>query len=122
MEKKITKKEIYAELLALEEVKSNPMYVEFIQHEIELLSRPRKRSGAPTAKQIENQKIGEEIVSIIRELGEPASVKMIKEAAPENIAELSTQKISAILRTFVNDGVLTKEMVKKVTYYSVAGE
>lgn len=118
MEKKMTKKEIFAELLTVDGVKENEMFVNFIQHEIELLNKPRSKRTGQTAKQIENQKIGEQIVEVIADYGHSMNIKMIKEAAPE-YEDLSSQKLSAILRKFVEDGILVKEVIKKITYYNV---
>ena len=43
--KKLTKRDRYAQLLALNEVKANPDLVAFIEHEVELLARKNSVNG-----------------------------------------------------------------------------
>ena len=54
--KKLTKRDRYAQLLTLNEVKANPDLVAFIEHEVELLTRKNTANGekALTPNQIQN--------------------------------------------------------------------
>ena len=54
MEKKITKKDRFNQLLAIDGVSANDELVAFIQHEIELLEKKAGKSGS-TKQQKENE-------------------------------------------------------------------
>ena len=92
--KKLTKKDYFNELKGL--VSDRQDLVDFIDHEIELLSKKSSRT-APTKTQVENEKIKEKIVATLVELGKYATITDIQNANTE-LADLSNQKISALLK------------------------
>ena len=92
--KKLTKKDYFNELKVL--VADRQDLVDFIDHEIELLSKKSSRT-APTKTQVENEKIKEKIVATLVELGKYATITDIQNANTE-LADLSNQKISALLK------------------------
>ena len=62
-EKKITKREKFEMLKALNEVKGNPMLVEFIDHELDLLAKKNASGeGKMTASQKANEELKEKIL------------------------------------------------------------
>lgn len=88
----ITKKEKFAALLKIDAVKGNPMLSEWIEHEIELLNRPRKKK--PSAASVENAEIAERLKNAM-------DINAIYTSA--DIAALigndySSQKVTAIMR------------------------
>ena len=99
-EKKITKKDRFNQLLAIEAVKTNAELVDFIKHEIELLEK-KNTSRKPTATQVENVAIGNKIVDL---LNKPMTISEIrKELVNAGVGDFNPQKISPIMRNLVAD-------------------
>ena len=123
-EKKITKREKFEMVLKM--VEGNDMLTEFINHEIELLS---KKSGSGSAKKDEEQ---EQFFDVIRDiLAECADVKGMQcgaiakdsraaEFAWKDGKETSSQRVSAMLKKLVDKGDVVKVTDKKVTYFHLA--
>lgn len=89
----------------------------FVNHEIELLENKRS-STKPTKTQTENLAVKETIVSVLKEMGKPATISEMQKFSTE-LAEFSCQKLSALLKQLVeNDKTVTKVTEKKKTYFS----
>lgn len=114
-EKKLTKAQKYDLLLAIEEVKENPVLKEFVEHEKELLTNKNaKKSSEPTKA----QKANEELAKVIydgMEVGKTYKCADIAKTIPE-CAGMSTQKISPIMRNH-EDVLWVKVVEKRVTMY-----
>ena len=115
MEKKITKKEMFAQIR--EVVADNADMVAFIDHEIELLS---KKSGSkkPTATQIANEGLKATILAVLE--GSEGMTASEVLASSDEFAGLSNQKITALLRQLVLDGSVTKITDSKKTLFKLA--
>ena len=115
MEKKMTKKEMFA--MIMEEVKGNAEMVAFLEHEIELLN---KKKGSANSKKEEEQKAVMELIRIrLKAIAKPVTVSELQFADVE-LAKLSNQKISAMLKKMVDNGEVVKTIEKKVSYFSIA--
>ena len=114
--KKLTKKDYFNELKVL--VADRQDLVDFIDHEIELLSKKSSRT-APTKTQVENEKIKEKIVATLVELGKYATITDIQNANTE-LADLSNQKISALLKQLYDNKVIEKVIDKKKAYFKAS--
>ena len=89
----------------------------FNNHEIELLENKRSTTK-PTKTQTENLAVKETIVSVLKEMGKPATITEMQKFSTE-LAEFSCQKLSALLKQLVeNDKTVTKVTEKKKTYFS----
>ena len=89
----------------------------FVNHEIELLENKRS-STKPTKTQTENLAVKETIVSVLKEMGKPATITEMQKFSAD-LAEFSCQKLSALLKQLVeNDKTVTKVTEKKKTYFS----
>ena len=112
---KLTKAQKYEMLLNIEEVKGNPILVEFVEHEMELLANKNtKKSAEPTKAQKANAELATAIYNgmVPNRLYKCAE---IAKAIPE-CEGMSTQKISPIMRN--GEGSLFAKVVeKRVTYY-----
>jgi len=108
----MTKKEMFTEIRAI--VADHADMVEFIDHEIELLSRKRT-STKPTKTQRENAVIKEQITAVLTD--EPMTIGEINVAMG---TEYSPQKLSALLRQLCLEGVAVKDTVGKVPYFALA--
>ena len=114
--KKMTKKDFFKELRGM--VADRQDLVDFIDHEIELLSKKSSRT-APTKTQVENEKIKEKIVATLVELGKYATITDIQNANTE-LADLSNQKISALLKQLYDNKVIEKVIDKKKAYFKAS--
>lgn len=115
MTKKITKRERYAQLLAI--VSDNPELVEFINHEIELLDR-KKSSGErkPSAVQIANEEYKKDILAFMNENQMYLISELIKEV--DSLEGFSNQKVASLMNALVKEGRMTKQEVKRKVYYT----
>ena len=114
--KKLTKKDYFNELKGL--VSDRQDLVDFIDHEIELLSKKSSRT-ALTKTQVENEKIKEKIVATLVELDKYATITDIQNANTE-LAYLSNQKISALLKQLYDNKVIEKVIDKKKAYFKAS--
>ena len=117
MEKKITKKEIFGMLLKVDEVASNEIFVNFINHELELLDRKSSKSTV-SKTQIENEKIKKAIVVALTEIAKPVTITELQELNDE-MSNYSNQKLSALLKQLVENNQVVKTIDKKKSYFSI---
>ena len=92
--------------------------IEFINHEIELLDRKNSADKKPTAVQIANKNIAEAILNGMEENNMYTITDLLK-AIPE-CAELTNQKVSAIVRQMVADGKVVRIEDKRKTFFKKA--
>lgn len=119
MEKKITKKDYFNLLLTFEEVKENEKLVEFLNHEIELLERKNKRT-TPTKVQQENENLKKIILEELSEIAKPVTIKELQTLSTRlNLNLYSNQKISSLVRQLKQEELVTSEIQKGRTYYSI---
>ena len=116
----MTKREMYVALLAMDSVKAVPKIVEGIQHEIDLLNKKASAERKPTKVQQENENLKIAITEYLRECGSAKAVKELLVEVPE-LAGLSTSKVASLVTALWNkgEGVLNRETVKKVNYYTL---
>ncbi len=114
--KKMTKKDYFNVIKGL--VSDRQDLVDFIDHEIELLSKKSSKT-APTKTQVENEKLKEKIVATLVELNKYATITEIQEANVE-LAELSNQKVSALLKQLVDTKIVEKMIDKKKAYFKAS--
>ena len=120
---KVTKRERFAQLMEIvkaSDVENSAELVSFIEHEVELLTKKNSRSGKPTKTQVENEAIKTQIVSILERVGKPMTVTQL--LAENELADLSNQKVSALLTQLRKSGEVVRTTEKKVAFYSLADE
>ena len=115
---KVTKRMRFEQIKSL--VSDNEELVAFIDHEIELLNKKNSRTGKPTKTQVENEAIKAQIVSILERVGKPMTVTQL--LAESELADLSNQKVSALLTQLRKTGEVVRTIEKKVAFYSLADE
>ena len=117
--KKMTKKEtinlLIDVLMGNKEVEDVQMFIDFLVNERELLERKSKNSGK-TQTQKENEKLKEKIVETLKELNKFSTITEIQESNTE-LADLSNQKMSALLKQLVDTNVIEKVIDKKKAYF-----
>ena len=118
--KKLTKKDRFNQLLAIPAVQADTEMVAFIEHEIELLSNKNKADNKkPTAKQLENEALKIELLNYM-EVNTLYSISDFQKQV-EACADLSNQKIAAILRQMKdNDKTVEKVEDKRKVYWKLA--
>ena len=117
--KKMTKKDYFAQLVGIvesTEIDNKKELLNFITREVELLNKKNSRSGKPTTRQIENEKIKTSILAIL-ECGKPLTVTQIM--AELNDSSLSNQRVSALLTQLKDCGEVVRTVEKKVAFYSI---
>ena len=117
--KKMTKKEtinlLIDVLMGNKEVEDVQIFIDFLIHERELLERKSSNSGQ-TRIQKENEILKEKIVKTLKELNKFSTITEIQESNAE-LADLSNQKISALLKQLVDTNVIEKVIEKKKAYF-----
>ena len=116
--KKITKRERFNSLLSLSEVQADAGLVAFIEHEIELLDKKNSGEKKLTAQQTANEGIKDAIVEAM-EPNHLYTVTEIQKSVAE-CAELSNQRVSALLRQLKDDGLVVRTEDKRKAYFSKA--
>ena len=117
MEKKITKKEMFAMLLEVEGVKGNAEMEAFIKHEIELLEKKASKSGS-SKTQKENVEIRANLLTALAEVGKAVTISEFQKES-EYASQFSNQKISALFKTMVEkDCTVEKTVEKGKSYFS----
>ena len=116
--KKLTKKDKFNALLSIAEVKSNADLVEFITHEIELLDKKNSAEKKPTAQQTANDSIKAAILANMEE-GKRYTITDLIKSVPE-CADLTNQRVSALVRQLVDDKVVVRTEDKRKAYFSLA--
>ena len=117
MEKKLTKKEMFTMLLAIEEVGANEELVNFIKHEIELLE---KKAGKTSKSQKENESIKAQLVKELTTIGKAVTVtEFIKASEYAQKNEFSNQKITSLFSQLEKTQEIQKTVLKGKSYYSV---
>lgn len=116
--KKVTKREYFNTLRGIVENLDREDLVEFIDHEIELLNK-KATSKKPTKIQVENENIKGLILEGLKNLGKPVTISELQES-DENLANLSNQKISALLTQLIKDNKVVRVEDKRKAYFSLA--
>jgi hypothetical protein len=116
--KRITKTDRFNELLNLDEVKSNPELVDFINHEIDLLVKKNTGDKKPTATQMANEALKISIAEGMEQNRLYSCTEIIKEIPA--CAGLNPQKVSPLLNQMVEAEILTKTVEKRRSYFALA--
>ena len=123
MEKKITKKEMFAQVIAMAQGKevsvSADEIVAFAEHEIELLEKKAgTKSKKETANDAENARLMEVIVETLTGSEKAMTVSELMTANAE-LGELSNQKVSALMKKLVDGGRVQKSTDKRKSVFSI---
>lgn len=117
MANKITKRDRFNQILAIEEVATNKDLADFINHELELLAKKNAADRKPTKVQTENEGVKEIILANLTET--PTTISDLQKASTE-LGEISNQKISALIRQLVADGLIVRTEEKRKAYFAKA--
>lgn len=114
--KKLTKKEKFA--MVMEYVTDNEMLTEFLQNEINLLTK-KASSSAKSKTQIENESIKERILAVLVENKDNQyTITEFQNTFEEfAVGKYTNQKLSALFNQLVDKQELVKVIDKKKTYF-----
>lgn len=117
-EKRMTKREYFTTLLTYDEVQANPKMVEATQHELELLDR---KNASGEKKLTANQTANVEIKATILDEMEDNVLYTISDMQKRlpSCAELTNQKISALMTQLVNAQRVERVEDKRKAYFRV---
>lgn len=116
--KKVTKREVFGEMITIFEEMERVDLVEFAKHEIELLDKKASKSGTSKTQEA-NLGIMETIKNELARIGRSVTITELQKES-EELAEFSNQKLSALLKKLVDAGEVTKMVDKKKSYFSIA--
>lgn len=124
MEKKMTKKEMFAQIIAMAKGEKVEILAEeivaFAEHEIELLAK-KSSTSTKTKTQKENEVFVEQVYEALMKVGKPVTVTELM-GASEKTACFSNQKLSALLKKLKDSGRIDKKIEGKKTYFFVITE
>ena len=112
--KKMTKADYFRQIMANYELTSDE--VAFIEHELELLAKKNSAEKKPTAVQVANEGIKEAILDAMEDGKKYTITDLMKEV--DACAELSNQRVSALVRQLVTDGSVERTEEKRKAYFS----
>lgn len=116
---KMTKKDYFNAIRAI--VIDNQELVDFIDREIELLNRKSSSKRKPTERQIENEGLKNLIIETLMRNDTLMSIPELQDSIPE-LADLKTQRISALLIALRKEKKVKRTYIKKVAYFSIGVE
>ena len=116
---KMTKKEWFAvirEMVENSEREDKDEMLGFIDHEVELLSK--KRTSTNSKKDKENEELCIQLEKALAEIGRPVTITEFMKESTAEVATLSNQKLSALLKKCKEErGTVDKKVDKKKSYF-----
>jgi hypothetical protein len=92
----------------------------FLAHELELLAKKNSADKKPTAQQTANEAVKTAILDGLED-GKLYTITDIIKTVPE-CADMTNQKVSALVRQLVDTGFIVKTVDKRKSYFSIAME
>ena len=117
MANKITKREIINAMLADVAINGNETYVAYLKNELALIEKKAVNKKS-TKTQEENKSIKSVILDTLASIGSGTITDI--QNANSDLAELSNQKVSALVRQLVATGEVVKTTDKKQSIFSLA--
>ena len=126
--KKITKKENFerlADIVRVSEVEDKEAMLEFIAHEVELLSN-RSSASKPSKDQKANIEIRKAIHEYLSNLDKAVTVTELMAVMPNEVETsvgavvVTNQKVSALLKQMKDAGEVVRTVEKKKAYFALA--
>jgi hypothetical protein len=122
MTKKMTKKEMFAmimETIKGIEVENKNEMLDFINHEVDLLNRKHSSNGE-SKTQKENKILMEQLKEALSQMSRPVTISEFQNLSTHEVATLSNQKLSALLKKLVEEEkTVVKTTEKKKSYFSL---
>lgn len=113
---KMTKRDYFNRLLSLDAVQADEALTKFVEHELELLAKKNSAEKKPTAVQVANMGIKDAILAGMQENRLYTITELVKEIPECN--DLTNQRVSALVRQMVADGLVSRTEEKRKAYFS----
>lgn len=120
MEKKITKRDYFAQVIEVLKAQGCDELVAFCEHEVELLAKKAENKKSKGAS-AENVALAETVYGVLVETGRGMTVSEVQKSS-EELAGLSTPKITALMRILMDAGRVVRTQDKKRTEFSAVVE
>ena len=117
MANKITKREVINTMLNDEVIKANETYVAYLTHELELLDKKAQKKGKSEDELKELARLKDLVVNALMKI-EKGTVTEIQKA-DEELAELSNQKVTSLLKALKEEGVVVRTTEGRKTVFSL---
>ena len=112
---KVSKAQIFKEMLEEQIVQDTPLYKELVEHEIDLLSRKsQSRAGGKTSE--EDIALKSKILEVLD--GKARATDIFGKLIAKGVAVSSPQKVTSLLGKLVDDGAVERTVEKRITYFS----
>jgi predicted transcriptional regulator len=121
---KMTKMEKFAMVKAMLEssnAEQKDMLIEFVEHEMDLLSR-KSSKGTQTKTQKENEILLDRLEEALEEMTDWVTISEFQEFSCADVARLSNQKLSALLRKLIDRGSVVKTTEKKKSFFALTSK
>ena len=118
--KKLTKADKFEMLRKIPAVAADPMLVEFIDHEIELLAGRSSANRKLTPQQEANLKIKDAVIALMEPNARYTITDLCK-ALPASFGEVSNQRMTSLLSQLLKDGKVERELEKGRAYFKRVG-
>lgn len=112
--KKMTKADYFRQIMANYSLSEDEKA--FIEHELELLAKKNSAEKKPTAVQVANEGIKDAILEAMEDGKKYTITDLMK--CVDACAELSNQRVSALVRQLVTDGSVERSEEKRKAYFS----
>lgn len=121
---KMTKKEMFAMVIAVvngSEAENKEEMLGFLNHEVELLAKKNSKTGQ-TKTQKENEVLMAQVELALAEFTRPVTISEFMKESNHEVATLSNQKLSALMKKLVDSQKVVKTIEKKKSYFSLVRE
>ena len=117
---RITKAQKFAMLKAIPAVAENAMLVEFIDHEIDLLSKKNAGEKKLTPQQVANEAFKQAILDVMT--ADPKRLFTITEIVKEvpACADLTNQRVAALVRQLIETKAVVRIEDKRKAFFRLA--
>lgn len=115
MEKKITKKDYFNQIIEVLSEHGTQEQVDFCKHEIELLDKKAQNKKKGVSE--ENRKLADIVLTVLAD-GKKMTVSEVQKADTE-LSTLSTPKVTALLNLLQNEGSVVREVEKGKPLFSL---
>lgn len=112
--KKMTKADYFRQIMANYNLTADEKA--FVEHELELLAKKNSAEKKPTAVQVANEGIKTDILEAM-ESGKKYTITDLMKSV-DACADLSNQRVSALVRQLVADGSVERTEEKRKAYFS----
>ena len=112
--KKMTKADYFKQIMANYNITDDERA--FIEHELELLAKKNSAEKKPTAVQVANEGIKDAILEGMNEGVKYTITDLMKNI--DACADLSNQRVSALVRQLVTEGSVERTEEKRKAYFS----